>query len=132
MSVCLRTFPGMLPMQLGVSGEAEVFLLSCAVGAGLGVLYQLLRTARVIFPHFRAVVFIEDLLFGLISGFCYFLIFSGYSLSMRAFIAFAMTLGAFIVHITAGRVFVALIRRTDRRIKGVLAKTARKIRHRFV
>lgn len=122
----------MLPMQLGIQGELRVFGVSCAVGAVLGLIYQLLRTARVILPHFRWAVFAEDMLYGLLCGFCFFLVFSVYSLSMRWFIAFAMALSAVLVHLLIGRPAVALIRRADREIKGFLAKTARKIRRKFV
>ena len=130
--IFLRTFEGMLPMQLGTDGELRVFLLSLIVGAALGGVYMLLGMARVLLPHFKWTVFLEDMLFGLLCGFCWFLIFSGFSQPMRAFIAFAMALGAAVLHFAAGRPLVALIRRICRRIKGFLAKTAQKVRRKFV
>jgi hypothetical protein len=132
MTALLRTFPGMLPMQLGTDGEVRVFLLSALIGVALGAVYELLRVLRVIIPHFKWAVFVEDMLFGLLCGFCWFLIFSGFSQPMRAFIAFAMALGAAVLHFAAGRPLVALIRRICRRIKGFLAKTAQKVRRKFV
>ena len=128
----LRTFPGMLPMQLGVEGELWVFLISCITGGILGLCYQVLRILRVVLPHFRWAVFTEDLLFGLFCGMCYFLLFSYYSLTMRWFIAFGMGAAAIIVHMTAGRLLLKAVRRTDRTLKELLAKTAKRIRRKFV
>ena len=128
----LRIFPGMLPMQLGVQGELRVFLLSMAVGAALGLLYQVLRLLRAALPHCRAAVFVQDLLFGLLCGFCWFLVFSFYSLSMRWFIAFGMGLAALTVHFVIGKPLVSAAARLFGVIRGFLAKTARKIRGRFV
>ena len=130
--ILLRTFPGMLPMQLGTDGELRVFLLSLIVGAALGGVYMLLGMARVLLPHFKWTVFLEDMLFGLLCGFCCFLICQGFSLGVRWFIAFAMALGAWLVFRVIGRPLVALTRRIHGRIGGFLAKTARKIKCKFV
>lgn len=138
--IFLRTFDGMLPMQLGVSKELQVFLFSCMIGACLGLLYQLLRAARVIFPHFKWAVFSEDMLFGIFCGFCYFLIFTGLKLSMRGFIAFAMAVSGVLVHLTVGSWFISGLSVIDRKIKdkllrpllGFIAKKAMSARGRFV
>ena len=140
MTALLRPFEGMLPMQLGTSGEVSVFLLSCLVGALLGLLYQALRALRVIFPHFKAAVFLEDMLFGLFCGFCYFLMFSYFSLTMRGFIAFGMALSAFLAHISVGNALIRLVSAADRLIKkklllplaGVIAKIFAKFKGKFV
>lgn len=122
MTALLRTFDGMLPMQLGVQRECQVFLLSCLVGACLGLLYQLLCIARVILPHFKWAVFLEDMLFGLFCGFCYFLVFASFSLTMRWFIAFGMALSAVLIHILIGRPVLSLVRRADSRVKTAFLK----------
>ena len=140
MTGLLRTFDGMLPMQLGIAGECRVFLLSCLVGAALGLLYQVICIARVVLPHFKWAVFLEDMLFGLLCGFCYFLVFSSFSLTMRGFIAFGMALSALLVHILIGRPALVLVRRADNRIKSAFLKPAAqffvkiiaKIKQRFV
>lgn len=130
--ILLRTFEGMLPMQLGVSREAELFLISCLIGAALGLCYQALRALRLIIPHFKAAVFTEDLLFGLFCGSCYFLLFSMYSLKMRGFIAFGMALSALLVSLLIGEPLIRLLRLLRDKLAGHIAKKVTKIRRKFV
>ena len=130
--ILLRTFEGMLPMQLGVSREVELFLISCLIGAALGLCYQALRALRLIIPHFKAAVFTEDLLFGLFCGLCYFLLFSMYSLKMRGFIAFGMALSALLVSLLIGEPLIRLLRLLRDKLAGHIAKKVTKIRRKFV
>ena len=138
--IFLRTFEGMLPMQLGISKELEVFLLSCITGACLGLFYQVLRIARIAAPHLKIMVFVEDMLFGLLCGGGWFMIFTGYDISMRWFIAFGMGLSGVLIHFLIGAPLIRLFARLDRKIKeklllpplGFIAKKAGGIGRRFV
>ena len=124
MTALLRTFDGMLPMQLGVAKECRVFLLSCLIGASLGLLYQILCIARVILPHFKWAIFAEDLFFGLFCGFCYFLLFSYFSLNVRGFIAFGMILSGILIHILIGKPVLSLVKAVDGKVKAAVLKPA--------
>ncbi len=46
-----------------VSEQLKLFLLSCLSGIPVGILFDIFRAIRVIFPHGRVLVAIEDILF---------------------------------------------------------------------
>ena len=50
-------------MGITIAGQTWLFLLSIALGAGLGVCYDLFRILRIALPHPTLAVLAEDLLF---------------------------------------------------------------------
>lgn len=120
----LRTFDGMLPMQLGVTKETELFLLACLVGAALGAGYQLLRAFRVIVPHFKWAVFFEDALFGLFAGGCVFLLCADMQQKLRLFVLLGAGVSAAVTGLMLGRPFIAVITAVDGFIKKKMVKPA--------
>lgn len=91
-----------------------LFLLSTIMGAGLGILFDVFRIIRIVFPFAakKSAVFAEDILFMLISGAAVFL----YAAVMcRGQVRFFCVIGAFLgflLYITAvGNVIIGVLRR---------------------
>lgn len=140
MTALLRTFDGMLPMQLGAARECRLFGLACLAGAVLGLLYQVIRAVRVVIPHFKAVVFIEDMLFGLMFGLALVLLCTGEQTRMRGFVLFGEGFAALLVHIAVGRPLIrgfsaiySLIRRKlIQPVIDIIAKNAKRASRKIV
>ena len=52
-------------MEITVAGQTWLFLLSVALGAALGVCYDVFRILRIAFRHPSLAVLLEDILFSL-------------------------------------------------------------------
>lgn len=55
-------------MEITVAGQTWLFLLSVALGAALGVCYDVFRILRIAFRHPSLAVLLEDILFSLAAG----------------------------------------------------------------
>ena len=92
-----------------ISHQAGLFLMSVLLGAILGVVYDVFRAFRIVFPPARksGAVFVQDILFWIIYGaavFCYstlaargeirFFVFLG---SLAGFVLYILTIGNFII-----------------------------------
>lgn len=102
-----------------ISEECVLFLLSTVMGAGLGILFDVFRIIRVIFPFAakKTAVFVEDILFMLISGAAVFL----YAAVMcRGQVRFFCIVGAFLGFllyiIAVGNAIIGILRRIAVRI----------------
>ena len=62
---------------MGFAPETAVFLYACALGAGLGVLYDVFRLLRLVTGGKALLVFLEDLLFSFLAAGCGFLSWQG-------------------------------------------------------
>lgn len=96
-----------------VSEETELFLLSVLLGGGLGVLYDVFRALRVVFPPLGkpAATAVCDVIFFLCSGYIIYL----FSLlcargEVRGFFWAGALLGGIIYLLTAGTVVMGIIR----------------------
>ena len=99
----------MEPMHLELAFEAELFFLSCLLGAGLGVVYDILKVLRNMVGHHKVVVFIEDFIYALMFGFGYFSFCTGLTGSIRGFVIFGMLVGCIIEMKTLGKATVFLL-----------------------
>lgn len=100
----------------GIAMETRIFLLSCAVGAGLGVFYDVFRLFRVLVPQGKrafgkTAVLIEDIIYFLFSALCYFIFITETAWgSIRLFIFIGMLIGFFTEHFTVGNLIVGALR----------------------
>lgn len=78
-------------------------MLACLLGAGLGLLYDAFRMLRIILPHHKIVIFLEDLLFctaAILLSFA-FVISMGNGV-LRGFMVFGELMGAILYFFTLG------------------------------
>ena len=86
-----------------VARETVIFLLSCLVGAWIGVVYDAFRIIRIAFPHGKWAVFIEDVIFVLISAvFTFFFSVKFLNGFFRVFVVAGEILGFVIYYFTIG------------------------------
>lgn len=94
------------------SRQGSLFLISCLFGAPIGVFFDCFRAIRLLLPHNRLLVALEDLLFCF--GYALFLICFTYTAArgdFRIFYVIGNGLGFAIYYCTAGTVVVGVIRR---------------------
>lgn len=93
------------------SEHTQLFIVSCIAGVLLGVVYDIFRTFRIVFPHNRLLVALEDILFSVI--YIIFIV-SFVSVSargeFRVFYIFGNILGFILYLYTAGRIVIQIIR----------------------
>ncbi len=90
-----------------------MFLLSVVLGAALGVLYDVFRAFRVIFPPAagKKAVILEDIIFWLIYGFCLFCYSAMFARGqIRFFMFFGSLIGFVLYLVTVGSVVIGVIR----------------------
>ncbi len=118
-----------------VSHQAGLFLASVVLGAVLGIVYDVFRALRIVFPPARksGAVFVQDMLFWLIYGaavFCY------SALAARGEIRFFVFLGSlagFVLYIlTVGNFIIGVLRWVFDTLYGVLRKVYSITIERFV
>ncbi len=94
-------------MSAVIRQETAVFVWAVLHGAGLTVLYDVLRALRRAFSHGSAAVSAEDLLYWLTAGFLTFAFaFLRTDGVIRGYVAVGMALGAVLYHFTLSGVFV--------------------------
>lgn len=109
-------------MAVSVTGQMLTFLISCLVGAALGLLYDLFRIFRIIVPCSRLAVLLLDILFFILCTAATFLfLLLSNSGTVRFFILEGELLGAVLYALTLG---IPLIR-----ISRVLAERAKRKLH---
>lgn len=82
-----------------------IFGYSCALGAGLGLLYDFFRIVRMMINPHNIAVFIQDVVYFIISGIITFLFVLGFnSGEARFYILAGEGIGWIIYHITLGEV----------------------------
>lgn len=116
-------------MQIGtffsVSEQTAFFLLSVVLGAALGIVYDVFRAVRIIFPPAArsAAVAAEDVLFCLIYGFCIFC----YSAAvcggeLRFFMLLGSLLGFTLYILTLGNTVTGILRQAAAAVYEILRK----------
>ncbi len=106
-------------MGITLSSQSISFLISCVVGIGLGVLYDIFRISRIAVHTPTAVILFEDVLYFFICAIITFL----YMLTViegqvRFFILIGELIGASVYYFTVGRLVMAL----SQAIIGVIKK----------
>ncbi|MCI8497620.1 MAG: hypothetical protein HFE85_05155 [Clostridiales bacterium] len=122
-------------MGITISGQTMEFLLSAALGFGLGALYDLFRITRVILNPGRIFVFVEDVLYWIICAVVSFLfILTVNRGEIRGFLLFGELMGAVVYYCTLGwlvmkstRAITAAVRRFFRFLYRLLVKPVKKV-----
>lgn len=108
-----------------VSQHTSQFLLSVVLGGALGVVYDLFRTLRIIFPPAAksGAVLVQDIIFCIICGFSVFC-FSTLAVrgQVRFFIFFGSAIGFVLYILTIGNVITGVLRLVFGTIYGTLRK----------
>ncbi|MGN0606435.1 MAG: spore cortex biosynthesis protein YabQ [Oscillospiraceae bacterium] len=104
-----------------VSQQTQLFLLSCLAGIPLGILWDIFRVIRTVFPHNTLLVIIEDALYMLI----YAVFMTTFTIVMargdyRFFYTIGNVLGFALYFFTVGNVILGVIRRIFGWIKSAL------------
>lgn len=122
-------------MGITISGQTLEFLLSAALGFGLGALYDLFRITRVLLNPGRVFVFIEDVLYWTVCAVVSFLfILTVNRGEIRGFLLFGELTGAVVYYCTLGwlimkctRAIVSAVRRFFRVLYRLLVSPVRKL-----
>ncbi len=106
--------------------ELSLFALSIAIGAIFGVIYEVTRIVRIIFPHRSWMVFIEDMLFMLFCGFWFFIFSMTFARGqLRGFLLLGNLLGFFFYIFTLGELVKRVVTGARERIVAALKWTGR-------
>lgn len=116
-----------------ISQQAQLFLISCAFGIPLGILFDIFRVIRTILPHNTLLVAIEDILYMII----YAVFMTAFTIvcargEYRFFYTAGNILGFSVYFFTAGNVIVGVIRRISgwfRKLFHVILSPFEKIMH---
>ena len=104
-----------------VSEELVLFGLSCLLGAFMGVVYDVFRTARILLPHNKWLVMIEDIVFSCIFALC---LLSFSSAAARGELRFCYAAGSligFVLYLlTLGNIVCALMRKISFMLRALL------------
>ncbi|MDE5992132.1 MAG: spore cortex biosynthesis protein YabQ [Oscillospiraceae bacterium] len=108
-----------------ISQQTAFFLLSVVLGAALGVVYDIFRVFRILFPPAAKSkpAAVQDVLFWLIYGFCMFC----YSTavcggSLRFFMLFGSLIGFALYIVTVGNLIVGTLRQIAETVRRILRK----------
>lgn len=108
-------------MEIVVAQQVWLFLYSCLLGAGLGLLYDLFRISRIAFPSPVAVVLVEDILyFGLCAVATFLFIMAQNYGQIRWFILAGELIGWVVYYLTVGVVVIGASRAIIRVIAWML------------
>ena len=106
-----------------IAGEAMLFLTSCLLGAALGVVYDLFRAVRLLFPPGAGLAFAEDGLFFGVVGVAEFVFFLNHTYGqLRVFLLIGQGLGFLIYYLTVGRAVYCVMLHLSRIIRGCLQR----------
>ena len=106
-----------------IAGEAMLFLTSCLLGAALGVVYDLFRAVRLLFPPGARLAFAEDGLFFGVVGVAEFVFFLNHTYGqLRVFLLIGQGLGSLIYYLTVGRAVYCVMLHLSRIIRGCLQR----------
>jgi spore cortex biosynthesis protein YabQ len=102
-----------------VSEQAKIFLYSCLLGFPIGIVYDVFRVIRILIPHNRILVFIEDCIFIII----YAIVIITFSLlfargEIRFYFIAGSTLGFIVYFFTIGSVVTGAIRKMFSAVMG--------------
>ncbi len=109
-----------------IAKEALLFLRSCLLGAGFGVVYDGFRILRLFLPSGEKITFIEDGLFFLILSAANFLFFLSHTYGeLRLFLLIGEALGFSIYYLTAGRAVYFLMLHLSKGVKRLFRRLFR-------
>lgn len=101
--------------------HTQLFLLSCAVGIILGIIYDFFRTFRIIIPHNAVLVMLEDIIFFAVYIIIFISFISAYARGQfRIFYILGNIIGFILYFFTVGRIAVLVIKKLVYLIKSIL------------
>ncbi len=81
-------------MIISLSSQANLFLVTILIGFIIGLVYDFFRITRKLFHHSNLLVYIEDLLFWIISTFiCFYILLHKNNLELRFYIVIGIIIG---------------------------------------
>lgn len=93
------------------SQQLKLFLLSCAFGIPIGIFFDIFRALRIIFPHGKLLVALEDILFFILYGiFLMCFTITAARSEFRFYFCVGNFLGFIIYFFTAGNAVVSIIK----------------------
>lgn len=110
---------------LSVSQQTAFFLLSVVLGAVMGIIYDVFRVFRILFPPAAKSkpVAVQDVLFWLIFGFCMFCYSSAVcGGNLRFFMFFGSLIGFTLYILTIGNLITGILRQIAEAVRRVLRK----------
>lgn len=117
---------------VGMPRQTTNFLLSLGFGFCIGVLYDVVRTIRLIFGGGKRTVLIFDILYSAFAGLVTFIFSLVITNGMvMAYVVFGEMLGFFIYYITFGVFAVRFSERVTEAVKGFFIKILRPLQLRF-
>lgn len=108
-----------------VSQQTAFFLLSVVLGAVMGIVYDVFRVFRILFPPAAKSkpLFVQDVLFWLIYGFCMFCYSTAVCGGSLRFFMFLGSLTGFALYIlTIGNLITGILRKTAETVRKILRK----------
>lgn len=116
-----------------VSQQMKLFLLSCLFGAPIGIVYDVFRAIRIIFPAGKLIAALEDILFFIIYAvFLMCFTITCARSEFRVYFCIGNMIGFTIYFFTAGNVVVSIIKRIVMTIKKGLYFVFRPINKKIV
>lgn len=107
--------------------ETRLLLYSVVTGAGLMMLYDLLRILRLLIPHSWAVIGLEDLTYWCIAGLAtFYLLYQENDGGLRSYVIVTVLLTMVVYDRLFSRFFLKLLKKTGRWIKMNILKRFRR------
>jgi spore cortex biosynthesis protein YabQ len=108
-------------LGIALAAQTVAFLYACALGAALGLLYDVFRITRIAFPTGKVGVFLEDLLFFfLCAAATFFYLMGAVQGQVRFFLLLGELLGAVLYYFTLGQLVMKISRALIDGIKRML------------
>ena len=111
--------------------ETHVYLLSVLLGAGIGLLYDLFRALRIVFPHKNIAVAAEDVLFSFLSCSAAYVFATAFTGKLRVFTLVGMAGGFVLEHFSIGNLAMFLLSKAVKVLKHWVLKPLSKIIHKI-
>ena len=121
----------MREMHFTLEAETQIYLLSILLGVGLGLLYDMFRSVRVVFAHKSWLVAAEDVAFAVLCGFAVFTFYTGLTGKLRVYTLVGMSAGFVLEHFTAGNLALFIFRKIVEWLKKRIIKPLVKIIHKI-
>lgn len=110
-----------------VSEEAWLFMLSCALGAAIGLFGEIVRTFRCIFPHGAILIAVEDIAFMLFWGAALMAFSSVCALGqIRGYFVLGSIIGAVLYRATLGHIISGAVRKISGTIRTAVISPMRR------
>jgi hypothetical protein len=111
--------------------ETRVYLLSVLLGAAIGVLYDVFRALRIVFPHKNIAVAAEDVVFSFLSCSAAYVFATAFTGKLRVFTLVGMAGGFVLEHFSVGNLAMFLLSKAVKTLKGWVLMPLKKFIHKI-